>query len=330
METIFVTGGSGFIGRHLLAALQKADIPVRALVRSAKSAAIVAHYGAEPIHASLTDEQTLQQAMAGCTTVYHLAATMDHTVAAAVMVETIVTGTEVMLRAAKQAKVKRFIYLGSAAIFAGGKPLVNADETWEIPAHPVGIYPQTKAQAEQAVMQANNADFTTIVLRPCYVWGVGDTANMPQILDNVRQKRFTWIDNGNYRISTCHVENVVAGMLAARERGNGGHAYFLTDGSPITLREFFDGLISAHGLDAGERTSPRWLVMAFATLLELPWKVLPLKSSPPDHLRSVVHLLGQENTVSDAKAQRELGYKPVVSREQGLHALRASIQCNGS
>lgn len=318
MTEFLVTGGSGFIGQRLLYALQQQQHSVCALVRSQQAATLVRKYGATPIFATLADPSSLQHAMAGCTTVFHLAALMDHTQGATALTATNVTGTKHMLTAARAAGVARFIHMSTAAIFSGGPPLINADESYPVPLKPLGLYPDTKARAEQDVLQANTSNFTTLALRPCFVWGSGDTSILPFLLDNVRQRRFTWINGGHHLMSTCHVDNVVAGLLAAAERGQGGEVYFISDDQPIEVRTFFEKILDIYNLDPGTRSVPLWFVLAICHLFELPWRILPLASPAPTHLRTVVSLLGQQSTVSDAKARRELGYQPVVSWDEGL------------
>lgn len=323
MSSVFVTGGSGFIGQRLLRAFQQAGTSVRALARSEQAAAQVQQYGAVPVRGSLLDASALQEGVQGCKTAIHLAALMDHTQHLADLTAANVAGTQHMLDAARVAGVTRFIHMSTAAVYAGGPALRNADESWPVPQQPLGPYAATKAEAERRVLQANTPTFTTLALRPCFVWGVGDTSVLPMLLEQVRERRFTWVDGGRQQLSTCHVENVVAGVCAALEHGRGGEAYLLADGAPIELRTFFTDMLAVYGIAPGERSIPRWLARAASHLIELPWRILPLSSPPPTHLRSIIDLLGQDNTVSDAKARRELGYVPVMSREAGLAEMRA-------
>jgi nucleoside-diphosphate-sugar epimerase len=120
---------------------------------------------------------------------------------------------------------------------------VNVNETWPVPERPIGNYPSTKAEAEKRVLSVSSADFTTVVVRPRFIWGKGDTSLLPEIIDAVKAKRFAWFSGGRYLTSTCHVANCVEGMLLAAEKGRGGEAYFLTDGEPVVFRDFITELL---------------------------------------------------------------------------------------
>jgi nucleoside-diphosphate-sugar epimerase len=112
----------------------------------------------------------------------------------------------------------------------------------------------------------------------------------------------------------------VEGLLLAAEKGQGGQAYFLTDGPPVDLRDFITALLKTQGVDAGRKTIPRGFAMGVATVSEVLWNFLRLPGTPPV-TRSELLLAGSEVTVSDEKARRELGYEGQMSREAGLREL---------
>jgi len=121
-------------------------------------------------------------------------------------------------------------------------------------------------------------------------------------------------------MSTCHVRNVSHGTRLALRRGRPGEIYFLTDGEPVPFRDFITRLILTQGVDPGDRTAPMWLADALAAISETAWRILPLKGEPP-LTRTAMNLFFREVTVNDAKARRELGYRPVVSVDEGLREL---------
>jgi nucleoside-diphosphate-sugar epimerase len=119
------------------------------------------------------------------------------------------------------------------------------------------------------------------------------------------------------------VDNVCEGMLLAAEKGRGGEAYFLTDGPPVELRAFVTQMLATRGVDPGDKSVPKWLVLPLARVCEWAWQTLGLKGEPPA-TRMAVHLFGEPVTVNDAKARRELGYVGTVTREQGMASLKTS------
>jgi nucleoside-diphosphate-sugar epimerase len=315
VKQAFVTGGSGFLGRHLITTLVGRGVAVRALARSDSAAATVTAAGATAVRGDLDDVAAMTAGMKGCDTVFHSAAHVKTHGKLDEFMRINVTGTEHTLAAAKAAGVGRFVHIGTEAVLADGKPIVRADETRPYPKHPSGPYPITKGLAERAVLAANAPGFVTVAVRPRFIWGKGDTSVLPGIVEAVKSKRFAWISGGHYLTSTCHVTNVVEGAIAAAERGKGGEAYFLTDGEPVEFREFITKLLATQDVDPGTKQLPRWIAKSTAAVTG--WM------KQPPITRTEVALIAHEVTVDDGKARRELGYKGAVTREAGLAAMRA-------
>ncbi|MCP3142815.1 NAD-dependent epimerase/dehydratase family protein [Pyxidicoccus xibeiensis] len=318
----FVTGGSGFVGRNLITALRARGDSVRALARSSTAVAAVTEAGAEPFEGDLSDADKLRPGMEGCDTVFHAAAYVKSWGPREAFYEANVRGTERVLEAARAAGVKRFVHISTEAVLVDGRQLVKVNETWPVPERPIGDYPSTKAEAERLVLSVNSPEFTTVAVRPRFVWGRGDTSLLPEFVEAVRSKRFMWFGGGRYLSSTCHVANCVEGALLAAEKGRGGEAYFLTDGEPVVFRDFITKLLATQGVDAGTRSVPAGLASLLATLGDLLWGTLHLGGRPPLS-RTEFLLMGREVTVSDEKARRELGYEGRRSIEEGLRELKA-------
>ncbi|HLM43426.1 MAG TPA: NAD-dependent epimerase/dehydratase family protein [Myxococcaceae bacterium] len=320
---VFVTGGSGFVGGRLIAALKARGDEVRALARSDKAAETVRALGAEPVRGELDDAGALRRGMEGCDAVVHSAAHVKTWGTPEEFFRINVEGTQRVVDAARGAKVKVLVHLGSESMFVGGKPIVQADESWTRPEKPLGLYPLTKGLAEERVLAANGQDgLRTVVVRPRLIWGKGDLAVLPEIIEKVRSGQFRWIGGGHYLTSTCHVSNVVEGILLALEKGRGGEAYFLTDGAPVEFRAFVTRMLDTAGVKAPEGSLPRGVANVLATVAETAWRVLPLGGEPPIH-RSTLRLIGEEVTVNDAKARAELGYVGRMTHEAGLAEMRS-------
>ena len=321
MANAFVTGGSGFVGRNLLQALVARGDKVAALVRSDAAAAVVEAAGATPVRAELHDVAAMARGMEGASVVYHAAAKVEEWGTPEEFERVTVEGTLAVLAAARAAKVSTFVHVGTEAVFVGGEPLHNVNESRPIPRRPLGLYPGSKARAEQAVVAANSPELRTVVVRPRLIWGHGDTAVLPKVAAAVKKGRFSWIDGGHYLTSTCHVRNVAEGLIAAAERGRGGEAYFLTDGPPVEFRAFMSAMLATVGAAPVTRSIPFWLAHAIARVGDALWSAVRAKNPPP-MTHAIVHLIGQEVTVDDAKARRELGYQGLVSREEGLSEMQ--------
>jgi nucleoside-diphosphate-sugar epimerase len=318
----FVTGGSGFLGRNLISALRARGDSVRALARSDAAMAAVEKAGAEPVRGDLDDVDAMTRGMAGCNAVFHSAADVAQFGDVARITHINVGGTERVIAAAQAAGVARLVHVSTEAVLVGGPRIIRADESWPRPTHPIGVYPLTKGLAEARVLAANSPTLATVIARPRFIWGAGDTSVLPILVEAIKSGKFRWIGGGRHLTSSCHVKNVCAGLIACAERGRGGEIYFFTDGESIEVRAFLTQLLATQGVTPGDGELPYWVARAAAWTAETAWRLLRLEGAPPV-TRSAVRLIGDEVTVDDAKARRELGYTPVISRAAGLAEMGA-------
>jgi len=320
MTTVFVTGGSGFIGGRLIERLCRDGHGVRALARSPAAAESVRARGAEPVAGELADIDAMRAGAAGCELAFHAAATLGDWGRREDFEHGNVQGTANVLRACSGAGVRRLVHVGTEAALLAGQPLVEVDETAPLRPDSPALYSATKARAEQLVRAASREGFDTVVVRPRFVWGAGDTTLLPALIELVRRGRFAWIGGGGQLTSTTHVDNTVQGLMLGAERGRTGEAYFVTDGEPVVFRRFVIRLLQTQGVDAPGRSIPRWAAAALAGGGETLWRSLRLPGRPP-LTRFAYWVSGLECTIQIDKAREQLGYEPVRSREQGLAEL---------
>lgn len=318
----FVTGGSGFLGRNLIPYLVAHGWRVKALGRSDGALKAVQSVGAEPVRGDLSSIGSVVEALKGCDVVFHSAAWANDWGELAEAWEANVVGTENVVAAAKAAGVSRLVHVSTEAVLVDGKqPIVQADELRPLPEKPLGPYSISKGAAETLVRKANGPGFETVVVRPRFIWGKGDTTILPKLVESTRAGVLQWIGGGEYLSSTCHVTNVCEGMLKAAERGRGGEVYFLTDGPPQVFKSFISRMLQTQGVTPPVRSVPRFLVGVMAYVGDWVWRVFGLKGAPPLS-PAAFHLMGNEVTVSDAKARRELGYVAEISVERGLAEMK--------
>ena len=203
-ETAFVTGGSGFIGGALIRRLVSEGTKVRALARSDNSAAKVEALGAEAVRGDLGDRASLAAGAAGCATAFHLAAHLGEWGPWEDFERGNVGGTRNALAACREAGVRRFVHCGTEAALMAGEPLVHVDETAPLRPDSRAPYPATKARAELAVREANGEGFETVVVRPRFVWGRGDTTLLPELVKTVEAGKFAWVGGGRNVTDTAH------------------------------------------------------------------------------------------------------------------------------
>ncbi|HEY3559468.1 MAG TPA: NAD-dependent epimerase/dehydratase family protein [Kribbella sp.] len=305
MARAFVTGGSGFIGRVLVRRLVAEGHAVRVLVRSEASAEVVAGLGAEPVRGVLPDATTWRDEVVGSDVFFHLAAETDISADRARQELVSVGGTQAAVDAARFAGVARFVHCGTEAALLAGDPLVDADETAPLRPDSPAVYSAVKAEAEKIVLDANAPDFTTVSIRPRFVWGP-ESMLIESLVASVAAGQFAWIAGGRFTTDVTFVDNVVEGLMLGWHRGRPGEAYFVTDQHRVVLRDFLEAQFEIYGVKA---TIPDLTAEAAAEVVPVPAR----------------WFLGQTCTLRTDKAVAELGYAPVVSQAAGFDALRTSI-----
>jgi nucleoside-diphosphate-sugar epimerase len=323
VPTAFVTGGSGFIGGALIRRLVGDGWTVKALARSDRSAQAVEAAGADVARGDLDDVAAMAAGAAGADVFHHAAAKVEDFGDPADFERVTVQGTANALAAAREARVPRFVHVGTEAALMAGQALVNVDESTPLRPDSPSPYPWSKAKAEKAVRDANGDGLETVVVRPRFVWGHGDTTLLPRIVQMTRKGQFAWIGGGHHLTATTHIDNTVEGLVLAAERGKPGGVYFVTDGAPVVFREFVSLMIRTQGVEPSTRSVPLPVARAVAAAAEGAWRLLGRKDNPP-LTRFAVWASGLECTINDSRAREELGYREVKTREQGLDELRAA------
>lgn len=317
---VFVTGGSGFVGRNLIRALVAQGHEVRALARSDGSVKVVESLGAAAVGGDLLDEAALREGLAGSQALVHAAADTGQSGGNAEQERTNVEGTRRVFRLARETRIGRAVHVSTEAVLADGKPLVNVDERQPFPAKFAGGYSRSKARAEQAALEFNGDGLEVIVLRPRMVWGRDDTTVTPQLIKAAQSGQLAWIGGGHFLTSTTHIDNLVRAIVLALEKGRAGQVYFVSDGAPVPFREFVTALLRTQGVEAPSREVPRWLARGLVAVSSAVEAVTGGRSAGPLPLQTYA-LVAHEVTVNDARARAELSYAPVVTREQGLAML---------
>ena len=318
MPTAFVTGGSGFIGGALIERLRREGWDVRALARSERAAARVRELGAEPVMGDLDDLH-----VEDCEIAFHAAAKVEDFGDPADFERVNVQGTRNVIHACREGGVRRLVHVGTEAALMAGQPLVNVDETAELRPDSPSLYPSTKAKAEQLVRAANGDDLETVVVRPRFVWGRGDETLLPQVIEMIRSGRFRWVGGGRQLTATTHIDNTVEGLWLAGTRGPAGGVWFVTDGEPVAFRDFMTEWVGTQGVEIPDKSVPAPVANGAARALEWLWRRTRRSGSPP-LTRFAVWVSSQECMIDISRAERELGYRPVRTREEGLREMRSS------
>ncbi|MEZ5971082.1 MAG: NAD(P)-dependent oxidoreductase [Hyphomonadaceae bacterium] len=317
---IFITGASGFVGGAAAKYLAEHGHDVRAMSRSETSDAKIRALGATPVRCDLEDVSAAH--IGDAEAIVHCAAFVEQWGPVDAWKRFNIDGTDRMLKASRAAGAKRFIHISTESVLWRGQHLRGVDETY--PRAPNSPYPYswTKARAEELVEKANTEAFQTIILRPRFIWGPGDTTLLPTIEHMTKTGQWTWINNGRAKTSTTHIANLVHAIDLALTRGNGGQAYFILDDGVRTMKEMISGIAATRGIQLPEKSVPSWLADTLAGVMEGAWRTFNLKGEPLTRFGAMI--MSRDSVLIDAKARREMSYAPVISVEEGLRQLQAA------
>jgi nucleoside-diphosphate-sugar epimerase len=293
---------------------------VRALARSDAAEAAVRERGATPVRGDLGDAAALEGGSVGCDVCFHAAAKVEDWGDPAEFERLNVGGTANVIAASRAGGVRRLVHVGTEAALTAGQALVGVDEGAPLRPDSPFPYSSSKAKAEQLVRDANGDRLETVVVRPRFVWGRGDTTLLPAIVDMVRSGRFRWIGGGRHLTDTTHVDNTVEGLWLGATKAPPGGIYFVTDGEPVVFRDFLERMLATQGVTVPDKSVPAGAATAAAATAERAWRLLR-RPGPPPLTRFAVWVSSKECTLDDSRARTELGYEPVRTREEGLTEL---------
>jgi nucleoside-diphosphate-sugar epimerase len=320
---VFVTGGTGFIGGHVIQKLRERGDDVRALVRSAERGAPLAELGCELTSGTLADKDVLREGMKGCDGAIHGAAMYEVGIPESehqAMYEANVLGSENALRAALEAKVARVVYISTVGAFGNTKGQV-VDESYE---HPGGdytsYYEETKVEAHRLARRLTAEEgLPCVIVQPGGVYGPDDHSALGRQMNQFLDGRMPLIAFPEAGFNMVHVDDVADGVLLAMDKGTIGEAYVL-GGQITTMRELIDTLAQVSGRKAPKRALPTSLMKAMTPLGPLVGKAM----NQGPNLRELIN--SADNVTFWArhdKAMADLGYSP-RGLEQGLRdTLRA-------
>ena len=326
MRTALVTGGTGFLGRHIVDRLLAQGRSVTVLARNPSPD--LETRGVRFIRASLDDVAAVRAACAGIETVYHVAAKVGVWGSYDDFFRINVLGTRALLDGCRQQGVRALVYTSTPSVVYNGHDLAGVNESLPLTTDCPSPYPLTKAIAEGEVIAANSKSFRTVALRPHLIWGVGDPHLVPRILARAEAGRLRMVGDGKNRVDMVHVENAADAHLLAESAlhtGAAGKAYFITNDEPVVLWDWINGLLMA----LGERPISKRISLRSASTVgavcEALWRTLPLRGEPP-MTRFVAAELAKAHWFDVSAAKRDLGYVPRISMAEGTAVLISQLK----
>jgi len=320
MQTL-ITGGNGFVGRYIVEQLLARGDRVRVLGRG--SYPELAALGAECVRADLAAPDTsgaLASAMRGVEVIFHVAAKAGVWGSFDDFYRNNVTATQRVVRAAERAGVPKLVYTSSPSVAIGEADLEGVDESTPYPERYLAPYPQTKAMAERFVLA--RTELATTAIRPHLIWGPRDPHIFPRLLARARSGRLAQIGDGTNLVDVTYVENCAeAHILAADRLGERsplrGRAYFIGQERPVNLWQFINEVVTRAGLKPVRRKLSLATALRLAGAMEATYRALGIGAEPP-LTRLTVTQMARSHWFDHSAAQRDFGYGPRISIEEGL------------
>ncbi|MDD2309088.1 MAG: NAD-dependent epimerase/dehydratase family protein [Desulfuromonadaceae bacterium] len=322
-----VTGGGGFLGGVIVRMLRERGDEVRSFSRGEHPD--LEDMGVEQFQGDLADQDSVIKAASGCDLIFHVAAKAGIWGRYHDFYQTNVVGTENVLAACRNNSIDRLVYTSSPSVVFDGSDVAGADESLPYPDRYEAHYPATKALAEQLVLAANSPELAVTALRPHLIWGPGDNHLVPRIVARGRAGKLRRIGIRHKLVDTVYVDNAAKAHLLAADRLSpdspaAGNCYFITNNEPLPLWEMVNRILAAAGVPPVTRSIPPKLAYAAGCFCEGLWSLLRLSGEPP-MTRFVAHELSSAHWFNIEAAQRDFGYKPEISIEEGLALLRQSF-----
>jgi len=324
---VLVTGGAGFLGQALCAALLRAGHEVGSFQRS-HSPALEA-MGVRQHRGDLADAAAVHAAFAGHDAIFHNAAKAGAWGSYESYFAANVTGTRNVLAAMRAHGIGRLVYTSTPSVTHSGRTPVEGGNEVDTPyGHGFKApYPATKLIAEKDVLAANDATLATVALRPRLIWGPGDTQLLPRLVERANAGRLRFIAGGHNRMDTTYVDNAAQAHLDAFNAlapgaACAGKAYFISNGEPRPVRRIVNDMLAAAGVAPVTKDIPYAIAYAAGALLEPAWKLLKLDGEPP-MTRFLAEQLSTPHWYDIGAAKRDFGYAPAVTMDEGLARLAA-------
>jgi dihydroflavonol-4-reductase len=307
---VFITGATGFLGSHVARVLSDQGADLRVLIRPTSKLKNLQGLKAETVAGDLRDPASLEKAMSGCNTIFHVAADYRLWVRdPSEMYRSNVDGTRSLLEAARKSGVRRVVYTSSVATIGFRTDGQPADEDSPVAvADMIGHYKRSKFMAEQIAMEAGRGGMDVVTVNPTTPIGEQDVKPTPTgriVVDFLKRKFPAYVETG---LNLVDVRECARGHVSALEKGRTGERYIL-GGEDLTLKQILDKLGQITGLPSPKVKLP--YLFAFATgVVDEAITGMILRREPRATV-DTVRMGKKKMFASSAKAERELGWKIV-------------------
>jgi nucleoside-diphosphate-sugar epimerase len=316
MKTL-VTGSTGFIGSYVVKALYEQGREVKCLVRKTSETNFLKKLGVELVLGDLRNEDSLRKAVENVDIIYNLAGEV-YALQKERYYQANVNGLEKLLTSCLKKSVKKIIHFSSSSA-VGPNQDRNTPINEDTPCLPITPYGKSKLEGEHVIRRfSKEYDLPTIIVRPPLVYGPGvsKSSRVLMFLKLINQGLFRIVGDGENLVSLCYIDNLIHGVLLAEaEKKAEGKTYFIADERPYNIKEVAETIAKEEGKTLPKYHLPTWVAEVLSIGLMAPSKLFGF-TSPLS--RNTVKELRNNWFVDISKAEKELGYKPIVSFNDGM------------
>lgn len=316
---VLVTGGTGFLGRHLVWRLASEGHDVGLTGRDASKAREVVSHCARPVtvipisHGQPDSEEELRRASTGLDAIVHCAARSSPWGRRDAFLRANVSSTAEVLAAIHANGIPRLVHISTPSIYFRFRHCIGVREDDPLPP-PVNTYAETKGTAERMVRASA---VPAVILRPRAIFGPWDQTLLPRLLRLMQRRRFPLFNEGAALVDLTYVDNVVdAIVLALQARPSAASTFNISNGQPIQAGELFARLARVFGLPYRPVRMPLAMGMLVARVCELAARFAP--GWEPPLTRYTVGVAAFSQTLDQRRAREELGYVPRVDLDEGI------------
>lgn len=319
---VLVTGGGGFLGQSIVKSLVERGDRVSSFCRNRYPN--LERLKIKQVRGDIADKAAVEKAARGTEVIFHVAGKPGVWGKYEDFYRTNVIGTQNIIHACIKNDVPYLIHTSSPSVIFDGSDMEGVDEFVPYPDYYKAHYPKTKSMAEKAVMKVSS-EIGTICLRPHLIWGPGDNHLVPRILSRGKAGRLVRVGNGKNKVDVTYIDNAAdAHILAAQKLSENkelsGRTYFISQGEPIPLWDMINAILKAGGLSPVRRSiSPRAAYM-LGFCFEGLFKIFCIQKEPP-MTRFLAEELAKAHWFDISAAEKDLGYHPRVSTQEGLKRL---------
>ena len=322
-KKIFVTGGTGFIGSHVVKKLIARNYSITCLVRSKEKGKSLSALGATLHEGDITDKDSMREGMQGHDAVFHIAAWYELGNSKKYrdkMTNINVGGTKNICELVEELKIKRLIYCSTVAALGPVNENEIGDENHKHPGGYRSWYEKTKYEAHEYVKKKMRNGLPVTIVMPAAVYGPGDTSALGGLMKMYIQRKIPAKINSNGKFSFVHVDDVAEGIILAYERGKIGESYCLADkDSLLSINELYDLMEKLTGIPAPERIVSINVAKFFTYFSELKSRLLNRR---PVISVEGINMITTNWAYHGEKAKRELNWKP----RKLEHGLKETIE----